>query len=164
MFDPEHEAVLKKSYFMASAAACALLGSVFIFEFIAHVAGPKVEIMPEGHENFRRLMYGLALLSLAVSPLVSKLVLVFLVNKKKIARAELTLKDMASLTARRMTAMLIGMSFCEATALYGFVLFFTTGNRTDFLTLAFIGIAGIALQYPRFEHWRSWIESNIEPW
>lgn len=158
---PEQTAQMKKMHQMAAIIGAAMISSVFIYGFAAHlVLQNRVteEDMPRPDLGLvRTLLIMLAAFSIPAARPLSQRIL----SVKSAGKTPADPQTFSLLLSKLLTSSIILYAISETSALLGLMLCIVSGNFFDYYPFAIFSLAGILLYFPRYAQWENWIKHQI---
>jgi uncharacterized membrane protein YedE/YeeE len=145
---------LKKAYKTSAILYVAFMLSLIIYLIVFEVFKARVTDFQGTMEKIdfpwlRYAFYGLGLIQ------------IFLINFiRETATKSITTVDVQILIHHLKRISMISAALCEVPVLLGWVLFFLSGNSSDFYVLLVISFVLFAMYFPRHTNWQEWIRSK----
>lgn len=152
---------LKKRWQLTALIAAAMVASVFIYGLVAQVIGqsgslPGYSGSKEQAQMLRLILFAVAIGDSLFSFLIKRFLLAAGAGVENM-REELVVIVLAQ---KLQVTTIVALAFCESVAIIGLVLFFLTGNTTDFYILLGFSLVLFALHFPRFSKWQEFISEK----
>jgi F0F1-type ATP synthase membrane subunit c/vacuolar-type H+-ATPase subunit K len=141
---------LRQEYRVTAFVAAAMIGAVAMYAAVVTVLQLQQEpfggFAPERHGQLREAFL-LAILFVLVG---------IRMTRKSVLKREPGDNPKALVNKLRV-ATIITFALCEVPAILGLVLFLLGGSSKDFYSLALVSVAFMALYFPRYRHWETWV-------
>ncbi len=140
----ERSEILKKDYRMAVLMALPMVASVLIYWFVLRSIEPP-KVVHDAIDVTRYLLYAVALSGVG-----------FIFVLKRIYLKKAPRENLSKLLGKLKSSTFATLALCEAPAVYGLIIYFIGGPRSDFYILAAYSLCLFAVFFPRFAQWQEY--------
>jgi len=154
--DPKQRALWMNQFQVVRIIAFGFLVSIGILWFVASQVLKANPVPGAMASAVVYMIYGAALMALVASVVIKKILLKINPSVQSSTDDDLTL-----LIKKPLIATLVAMALAEAPALYGFILYVSTGQIKHFYTLAFLAMLMLIYHFPRLVQWEEWLNKAL---
>jgi hypothetical protein len=145
---------LKKAYKTSAILYVAFMLSLVIYLVVFEVL--KVRI-PDFHGMMEKIDFPWLRYAFYALGLVQIFLIKFI---RETATKSITTVDVRILIQHLQRISMISAALCEVPVILGWVLFFLSGNSSDFYVLLIFSLVLFMLYFPRLNNWEEWIKSK----